>query len=63
MFDALHGSDLGVWRRRGDAALSLVVHFASDEGELVWFGEEDVEGWFELEAGFEDGATAEDVEA
>jgi hypothetical protein len=37
------------------------VHFVGYEGELVGPLEEDVEGGFELEDGFEDGAAAEDV--
>jgi hypothetical protein len=38
------------------------VHFVGDEGEFVGTLEQDVEGGFELEDRFEDGAAAEDVE-
>jgi len=44
-------------------SLCFTEHFVGDEGELVGALEEDVEGGFELEDGFEDGAAAEDVEA
>ena len=40
----------------------FAVHFVGDEGEFVGALEQDVEGGFELEDGFEDGASAENVE-
>lgn len=46
-----------------DGPFRLAVHFARRERQRVRFAEEYVKRWFELEAGFEDGAAAEDVEA
>jgi hypothetical protein len=64
MLYALHDSftlnflvRLYVGRARG-----FVVHFVCDESEFVGALEEDVEGGFEFEDGFKDGAAAEDVE-
>jgi len=48
---------------RSHTTFTLAPHLPSDELEIVGAGEEDVEGGFELEDGFEDGAAAEDVEA
>lgn len=48
---------------RVDGTLRLAEHLVGDEFEFVRALEEDVEGGFELEDGFEDGAAAEDVEA
>jgi hypothetical protein len=64
MLDALHDGlafDFGT-RRSVCGARCFAVHFICDEGEFVGALEEDVEGGFKLENGFEDGAAAKDIE-
>jgi hypothetical protein len=64
MLDALHDGlalDFLLWLNVCGAR-GFVVHFVGDEGEFVGALEEDVEGGFEFEHGFEDRATSEDVE-
>jgi hypothetical protein len=60
MLHALHNR-LAIDLLAHSGARRFAVHFVGYEGELVGPLEEDVEGGFELEDGFEDGAAAEDV--
>jgi hypothetical protein len=64
MLNALHDGlalDFLLWLNVCGAR-GFVVHFVGDEGEFVGALEEYVEGGFEFENGFEDGAAAKDVE-
>jgi hypothetical protein len=62
MLNALHHRyTILVWCLR-NLPLCLAEHFIGNQGEAVLFGEQNVKGRFELEAGFEDCAAAEDVQ-
>jgi hypothetical protein len=54
--------DVGSRVRVGDGALRFAKNLACHERELVGAREEDVKGGLELEDGFEDAATAENVQ-
>lgn len=62
MFNSFHYRDRGL-RDTGFDFSVCGDHFSGDEGEFVRALEEQGKGFAELEAGFEDCAAAEDVEA